>query len=82
MTQQGVERSFSSTINLYLKLFLFNSTSDTHQFCMPRAVQQLSWNLFINTNLVSPDDIYPDADGPELPETIGLREKSLVVFVG
>ncbi|MEE2826635.1 MAG: glycogen debranching protein GlgX [Planctomycetota bacterium] len=62
-------------------LFLFNSTSDTNQFCMPRAVQQLSWNLFINTSLESPDDIYPDANGPGLPETIDLCEKSLAVFV-
>jgi glycogen operon protein len=33
---------------------------------MPKAAANLKWRLFIDTAAEAPDDIHPDADGPEL----------------
>ncbi|MCH2182681.1 MAG: glycogen debranching protein GlgX [Mariniblastus sp.] len=63
-------------------LFLFNSAGLPHRFCLPAAVNNLSWNLFVNTSAESPGDIYPATDGPELTDTIDLCERSMAVFVG
>jgi glycogen operon protein len=64
-------------------LLMFNSSSVGARFMIPAIAKSRQWRLFSDTSLVTPQDIYPDCDGPALPKSGGytLPQKSLAVFV-
>jgi glycogen operon protein len=47
-------------------LIMLHASDDSREFRMPKAAVNLKWRLFIDTAAEAPDDIHPEADGPEL----------------
>ena len=64
-------------------LLMFNSTGETREFKMPDVGRGMKWNLFVDTAAASPEDIYPDVDGPMPPSSrlIEMPHHSLKVYV-
>jgi glycogen operon protein len=64
-------------------VMMFNSTGQIRDFTMPEVGRGMIWNLFIDTAADSPEDIYPDVDGPMPPSgrMIKMPHHSLKVFV-
>jgi len=64
-------------------LLLVNGGTEPCEFVIPTVSLNLSWKLFINTAAASPDDIYPDLDGPPLPWSgrLTLVDRSLLCYV-
>ena len=64
-------------------LMFFNSTGQVREYKMPQVGRGLNWNLFVDTAAESPDDIFPDADGPIPPSSrqVTMLEHSLKVYV-
>jgi glycogen operon protein len=64
-------------------VLMFNSTGQIREFAMPEFGRGMRWNLFIDTAAESPEDIYPDVDGPMPPSgrVIKMAHHSLRVFV-
>ena len=50
---------------------------------IPTIARTRKWQMFIDTSLPGPEDIYPDLDGPMLPEngSYTLPQKSMAVYV-
>jgi glycogen operon protein len=50
---------------------------------MPEFGRGMRWNLFLDTAADSPDDIFPDGDGPvpQSSRVIKMPHHSLKVFV-
>ncbi len=64
-------------------VMMFNSTGQVRSFKMPEVGRGMRWNLFIDTAADSPEDIYPDVDGP-MPTSgrvIKMPHHSLKVYV-
>jgi glycogen operon protein len=63
-------------------LLLFNAGSQPCEFRLPRP-KPLRWRLFVDTAAQSPDDIYPQLDGPRPPTSnrVTLSGRSLLVYV-
>lgn len=64
-------------------LMLFNSTGQTRPYRMPEVGRGMRWKTFIDTAAISPDDIYPEVDGPMPPanRVVEMPHHSLKVFV-
>jgi glycogen operon protein len=64
-------------------LLLVNATHEPREFIIPPVARGLPWRQFIDTAEPSPYDIYPQADGPRLPETgrLTVPYRSLTCFV-
>ncbi len=64
-------------------LILFNGTPESRTFTMPESVRGTRWRLFLDTQLPSPSDIFPDLDGPDMPATrhIPMTYRSCAVYV-
>ncbi|MCC7475861.1 MAG: glycogen debranching protein GlgX [Pirellulales bacterium] len=63
-------------------LIMLHCGPQPHEFIQPRNTTNLPWRLFIDTAAESPDDIYPDADGPPLgPEPVLLDPQTLRCYV-
>ena len=63
-------------------LIFTHSGPEPRQFVVPPLAQGNQWRLFINTAAESPDDIYPDADGPPPADgKLVLLDHSLVCYV-
>ena len=64
-------------------LMMINSSVMGCRFLIPTIAKSKKWRLFLDTSLVSPADIYPDMDGPNLPANgrYTLPQKSLAVYV-
>jgi glycogen operon protein len=62
---------------------LVNATHEPREFIIPPVARGLPWRQFIDTAEPSPYDIYPQADGPRLPETgrLTVPYRSLTCFV-
>jgi isoamylase len=62
---------------------LMHARSDVKLFTLPNLPSDVTWRLFIDTSQESPNDIYPDLDGPLAPESglVKLEHHSLVCFV-
>jgi len=64
-------------------LMLFHAGTEPRQFTLPELARSFAWKLFLNTAAKSPDDIYPELDGP--PPAPGgrmmLESRSLVCYV-
>ncbi|TWU06051.1 glycogen debranching protein GlgX [Stieleria varia] len=64
-------------------VLMFNSTGDDRTHVLPEVGRGMKWNLFLDTAADSPDDIYPDLDGPMPPSNrvVDMPCHSLKVFV-
>ncbi len=64
-------------------LMMFNSTGQARDFHLPDVGRGMTWNLFVDTAAASPEDIYPDLDGPLPPSTrmVELPYHTLKVYV-
>ena len=53
------------------------------EFIIPALPKSISWRVFLDTRQASPNDIYPELDGPFAPPLgrIMLDHHSMVVFV-
>jgi glycogen operon protein len=52
-------------------LMLFNAAPESHDFLLPAIVKArgVRWRLFLDTAADTPEDIYPDSDGPPPPSS-------------
>ena len=64
-------------------LLMFNSTPDPREFVIPVQVANRPWRLFMDTGSPTPQDIYPNLDGPKMPEShrVTLTYRSLQCYV-
>ena len=64
-------------------VMIFNSTGQTRDFAMPTIGRGMRWHLFVDTAAISPDDIYPDLDGPGPASsgTMAVMHHSMRVYV-
>ncbi|EMI56222.1 glycogen debranching protein GlgX [Rhodopirellula sallentina] len=64
-------------------VMMFNSTGDNLEFELPSIGRGAIWNLFVDTAAPSPNDIYPDVDGPVAPSNriIEMGRHSMKIFV-
>ncbi len=64
-------------------LLMLNSSSAGCRFMIPAIARSRNWQMFMDTSLTSPKDIYPDLDGPVLPKSgsYTLPQKSMAVYV-
>lgn len=64
-------------------LMMFNSGSQPTKFRLPEQTRDLRWTLLIDTSADSPQDVFPDIDGPLAPANrqVELEERSLRVYV-
>ena len=64
-------------------LILVNSTGEPRQFIVPPVAKGTRWRLFVDTAAESPNDVFPNWDGPPLPRSqkITLTYRSMRVFV-
>ncbi|KAA1258568.1 Glycogen debranching enzyme [Rubripirellula obstinata] len=64
-------------------VLMFNSTGQDREFHLPEIGRGMRWNLFLDTAADSPNDIYPDVDGPMPPggREITMGCHSMRVFV-
>ncbi|MEM7457440.1 MAG: glycogen debranching enzyme, partial [Planctomycetota bacterium] len=64
-------------------LLMMNSSSNPSKFQIPTMCRTKTWRLFIDTSKSQPGDIYPEMDGPSLPEDFSheLPHKSMAVYV-
>jgi isoamylase len=63
-------------------LLMINDGDGPRTFTLPPLARGISWRMLVNTAAETPDDIYPDADGPPPEgELLTLLEHSLVCFV-
>ncbi len=64
-------------------LLIMHASGEPRQFVMPPVVREYRWRLFVDTAAESPLDVFPDQDGPLLPQD-GRRmmvERSLACYV-
>jgi glycogen operon protein len=64
-------------------LLLVNPTPEPREFILPPIAKGTTWRLFIDTAANSPNDIFPDHDGPPPPRSrrLTLQYRSLCCFV-
>ena len=64
-------------------MILVNSTNTSREFIVPSIAKGAKWRLFVDTAAESPNDIYPELNGPPLSVTrhLTLKEHSLCCFV-
>ncbi len=64
-------------------LLMFNSSDYGCRFLIPTIAKSKKWRLFIDTSLPTPHDVYPNLNGPALPQNGShtLPHKSLAVYV-
>jgi glycogen operon protein len=63
-------------------LILTHAGTQPREFVIPALARDIDWRLFINTASESPEDIYPDADGPAPRDNkLVLAEHSFVCYV-
>ncbi len=64
-------------------MLLINSTGHPISFHLPEQGRGMQWNLFVDTAAVSPEDIYPDLDGPAPPSNrkVEVSYKAMKVYV-
>ncbi|MCH8042255.1 MAG: glycogen debranching protein GlgX [Planctomycetes bacterium] len=64
-------------------LMMIHGGSEPRQFSIPTIAQRLPWRLFFDTAAESPDDIYPDHDGPlsQPRQAFAMIDRSMMCFV-
>lgn len=49
-------------------LLMVNATLESREFIVPPVAKGIEWRLFVDTGEDAPNDVFPDHDGPALPE--------------
>jgi isoamylase len=64
-------------------LLMFHAGTEPRRFTVPAMARALEWRQFVDTAAPSPDDVYPDLDGPPPLEdgTVVVEARSLVCYV-
>jgi isoamylase len=64
-------------------LLMFNGTGESLDFRFPEETKSLQWRLLFDTSADSPEDIYPEFDGPLVPEArqVELIYRSMKAYV-
>ena len=64
-------------------VMMFNSTGQERDFVMPEFGCGMRWNLFVDTSAETPNDVFPNVDGPvpQREHAIKMSQHSLKVFV-
>lgn len=64
-------------------LIIMNGSPETKKLVLPEMVRGQRWRLFLDTSKESPEDMYPDLDGPEPPANrhLDLPYRSMMVYV-
>ena len=64
-------------------MLLMHSGTETQDFVLPTAIQDLPWRQFIDTAAAIPNDIHPAIDGPQLPASgkLSLVHHTLMCYV-
>ncbi|HVA46441.1 MAG TPA: glycogen debranching protein GlgX [Pirellulales bacterium] len=71
----------SSLVARHVMIFT-HSGPHPREFTIPRLAEGIEWRLFINTAADSPEDVYPDADGPSpVDGKLLLLDHSLMCYV-
>jgi len=63
-------------------LILFNANDQDTEFVLPAKSRSFNWRLLFNTAAPSPEDIFPDGNGPPLPRhrTLQVGFRSMVCY--
>jgi isoamylase len=64
-------------------LLLIHAGRQPREFTIPALSKAISWRVFLDTRQSSPDDIFPDLDGPRPPATarVWLDHHSMMVLI-
>jgi len=64
-------------------MFFIHSGNLPRQFAIPEIAKPILWRKFLDTSANTPEDIYPDGDGPVMPTKgpIVLGDHTLVCYV-
>jgi len=64
-------------------LILINAGETSHEFVLPAKSRSFEWRQLADTAAKSPNDVFPDGDGPPLPQRrkLKLADRSLVAYV-
>ena len=64
-------------------LMLINATGDPREFILPPVAKGTRWRKFIDTSAPTPNDVYPEMDGPPPPRSrkIQMTYRSLCCFI-
>ena len=63
-------------------LMFMHAGIEARDFYVPKVTKDFQWRLFLDTGKDSPNDIYPDLDGPILKENkLILESRSYVCYV-
>jgi len=54
-------------------LVIFRNESTPAHFHFPEHLRHLHWRLFVNTGNASPNDIFPELDGPFIDTSRGIE---------
>jgi isoamylase len=64
-------------------MILANPNTEPRDFVVPELVRAIKWRRFLNTAAASPEDVFPDFDGPPPPHRgpILVPDRSLLCYV-
>lgn len=64
-------------------LIMLHAAPEAREFVIPSLPKRITWRIFADTQQDSPDDIFPDLDGPPAPRTgrVRLEHHSMMVLV-
>jgi glycogen operon protein len=64
-------------------LILINGGQQPREFVLPPVARSQPWQLLLDTSADSPEDIFPDGDGPSLASRrkLNLQDRSIVCYV-
>jgi isoamylase len=64
-------------------MLMIHAGSLPRKFTVPKEMKSLNWRKFVDTSAASPKDIYPKADGPQLPRSgrLQLPARGVLVYV-
>ena len=64
-------------------LLMFHAGTEPQAFMLPSIAREEDWRLFVDTAAKSPDDIYPDLNGPKPPRdgAVILEARAMKCFV-
>jgi len=64
-------------------LILVNGSHQAREFMLPPVARSQPWRLLLDTAAETPEDIYPEGDGPSLASRrkLNLQDRSMVCYV-
>jgi glycogen operon protein len=79
----AVPRTDTSTEPNHHLLLFCHADPEPREFTFPEPARIIPWRLFIDTAAQSPEDIYPELDGPipPSPGVIRLESRSMICYV-